>query len=260
MILVYGLISYQTAYLKAHYPAAFMAALMTSDYDDIDRLTIEMNECQHIGIDVLPPDINESFVEFAVVPGKEQIRFELSAIKNVGIGAVEEILRARADGNFASLEDFFSRVSSRSVNRKTIESLIKTGAFDRFGSRSRLPNNIDTLLAYSQKKQKEQDSGQVDFFGDSAEATATVQAEIILGPEDTKHSEQDYLLWERELMGLYLSDHPLGAYEAFLREKTHPIRDITKEDDGKKASVGGIINIMSALFRQKKAIIWLLCK
>jgi DNA polymerase-3 subunit alpha len=89
------MISYQTAYLKAHYPASFMAALMTSDYDDTDRLTIEMSECQYMGIEVLPPDVNESFLEFAVVPNKNQIRFGMNAIKNVGRGAVEEILRAR---------------------------------------------------------------------------------------------------------------------------------------------------------------------
>jgi DNA polymerase III subunit alpha len=238
----YGLISYQTAYLKAHYPAAFMAALMTSDYDDTDRLTIEMNECQHIGIEVLPPDINESFVEFAVVPGKEQIRFGMSAIKNVGIGAVEEILAARGNIPFVSLEDFFTRINSRTVNRKTVESLIKTGAFDRFGTRSLLLNNIDTMLTFSQKKQKEQDSGQVDLFGNSTDETTVAESEIVLGPEDSKYTEQDYLQWERDLMGLYLSDHPLGAYDAFLREKTHPIKEITKEDDGKRASIGGIIN------------------
>jgi DNA polymerase-3 subunit alpha len=238
----YGLISYQTAYLKAHYPAAFMAALMTSDYDDTDRLTIEMNECQHIGIEVLPPDINESFVEFAVVPGKEQIRFGMSAIKNVGIGAVEEILKARADKPFVSLEDFFTRVNSRTVNRKTIESLVKTGAFDRFATRSMLLNNLDALLSFSQKKQKEQDSGQVDLFGDSVEDENIAKSEIVLGPEDTNYSEQDYLQWERDLMGLYLSDHPLGVYDALLREKTHPIKDIAKEDDGKKATIGGIVN------------------
>jgi DNA polymerase III subunit alpha len=247
----YGLISYQTAYLKANYPAAFMAALMTSDYDDTDRLTIEMNECQHIGIEVLPPDINESFVEFAVVPGKKQIRFGMSAIKNVGVGAVEEILRSRADKPFESLVDFFSRVNSRTVNRKTIESLIKTGAFDRFGTRSLLLNNIDTLLSFSQKKQKELDSGQVDFFGASADKSVVSEAEIVLGPEDTKYSEQDYLQWERDLMGLYLSDHPLGAYESFLREKTHPIKDITKEDDGKKAHIGGIINSVRVIQTKK---------
>jgi DNA polymerase-3 subunit alpha len=247
----YGLISYQTAYLKAHYPAAFMAALMTSDYDDTDRLTIEMNECQHIGIEVLPPDINESFVEFAVVPGKDQIRFGMSAIKNVGIAAVEEILRARTNQPFNSLEDFFTRVNSRTVNRKTIESLIKTGAFDRFGTRSLLLNNIDTLLSFSQKKQKEQDSGQVDLFGNSTDETVVAESEIVLGPEDTHYSEQDYLQWERDLMGLYLSDHPLGVYAGFLREKTHPINEITKEDEGKKAHIGGIINSVRVIQTKK---------
>lgn len=236
----YGLISYQTAYLKAHYPAAFMAALMTSDYDDTDRLTIEMNECQHMGIQVLPPDINESFVEFAVVPGKDQIRFGMNAIKNVGTSAVEEILRARGKQHFTSLEDFFTRVSSRVVNRKTIESLIKTGAFDSFASRSLLLNNIDLLISFSQKKQKEQDSGQVDFFGNVIDSGVEV-AEIALGPEDVKYSDRDYLQWERDLMGLYLSAHPLGVYEVYLREKTHALDTFSKEDDGKKTSVGGIV-------------------
>ena len=246
----YGLIAYQTAYLKAHYPEAFMAALMTSDYDDTDRLTIEMSECQHMGIDVLPPDINESFVEFAVVPGKKQIRFGMSAIKNVGVGAVEEILAARDDGKFKSLEDFFTRVNSRTVNRKTIESLIKTGAFDRFDSRSKLLNNIDAMISFSQKKQKEKESGQTDLFGEASEELATT-SEIVIGPEDTHYTEQDYLQWERELMGLYLSDHPLGAYETILKEKTNPISEITKSQDGKKAHVGGIINTVRVIQTKK---------
>lgn len=236
----YALIAYQTAYLKAHFPAAFMAALMTSDFDDTDRLTIEMSECQHMGIDVLPPDVNESFVEFAVVPGKEQIRFGMSAIKNVGVSAVEEILRARSDGPFESLEDFFDRVNSRIVNKKSIESLIKTGAFDRFASRSKLLNNIEALLSYSQKKQKEQDSGQTDFFGAVVEEIA-VRSEITLGPEDTLYTQKDYLFWERELMGLYLSAHPLSDYQTLLSEKTHPISEISKDHEGKKTTIGGIV-------------------
>src|SRR5690606_2332445 len=164
----YGLIAYQTAYLKAHYPAAYMAALMTSDYDDTDRLSIEINECQHMGIEVLPPDVNESFLEFAVVPGKQQIRYGLNAVKNVGKGAVEEILRAREGGAFATLEDFFTKVNSRIVNRKTIESLIKAGAFDSFGERSTLLVNIDVLLAFASKVQKQIASGQTDLFGNSS--------------------------------------------------------------------------------------------
>lgn len=236
----YGLIAYQTAYLKAHYPAAFMAALMTSDYNDTDRLTIEMSECQHMGIEVLPPDINESYLEFAVVPEKSQIRFGMAAIKNVGVGAVEEIIRARADKHFASLEDFFTRVNSRIVNKKTIESLIKTGAFDRFGSRSLLLNNIESMIAYSQKKQKEQDSGQTDLFGE-ADSEVAVESEIALGDEDTIYVMKDYLMWERELMGLYLSAHPLTEYEDIMAEQTNPINSIQSKHHDTKAQIGGIV-------------------
>src|SRR6195952_4780371 len=148
----YGMISYQTAYLKAHYPSAFMAALMTSDYDDTDRLAIEINECQKMGISVLSPDVNESFLEFAVVPDKENpdnrkapIRFGMAAIKNVGTGAVEEIIRARkAVGRFETLEDFLSNVSPKIANRKTIEALVKAGAFNQLNDdRSKLLHNMD---------------------------------------------------------------------------------------------------------------------
>jgi len=235
----YGLIAYQTAYLKSHYPAEYMAALMTSDYDDTDRLAIEMSECQHMGIEVLPPDVNESFLEFAVVPDKAQIRFGMQAIKNVGRGAVEEILRAREAGEFVSLEDFFSRVNARVVNRKTIESLIKTGGFDRYGTRSKLFNNLDILLAFSQKKQKELESGQTDLFGNAVGEVE--QVEILLGPEDTLYTDRDNLVWERELLGLYLSDHPLNAYKEILKEQSYPIKDITQKHDDKKATVGGIV-------------------
>ncbi len=235
----YGLIAYQTAYLKAHYPAAFMAALMTSDSDDTDRLTIEMTECANMGVEVLPPDVNESFVEFAVVPKKQQIRFGMSAIKNVGISAVEEILRARKNGLFVSLEDFFSRVNSHIVNRKSIESLLKTGAFDRFGSRSVLLNNIELLLSFSQKKQKEIDSGQTDLFGNLIETEAVSQ--LKLGPEEVPYTQKDYLKWERELMGLYLSAHPLSDYVKLLQEKVHPISEVSAKHEDKRATVGGII-------------------
>lgn len=238
----YGLIAYQTAYLKANYPSAFMAALMTSDFDDTDRLAIEMSECQHMGIDVLPPDINESFVEFAVVPGKNQIRFGMAAIKNVGKGAVEEILRARdEEGEFKSLEDFFTKVNSRVVNRKTIESLIKTGAFDRFDTRSKLLNNIDVLLSYSQKKQKEKDIGQTDIFGDS-NLDQEKTSEINLGIEDDVYTSKDYLGWERELLGLYLSSHPLSDFDTILGDITHPISDLEAKHEGKSARIGGIVS------------------
>lgn len=150
----YAQIAYWTAYLKAHYPAAFMAALMTSDYDNTDRLAIEITECTHMGLEVLSPDVNQSFLEFAVVPKTNQIRFGMAAIKNVGTGAVEVMLRARQEGKFTDLEDFFARVNVRIVNRKALESLIKAGAFDAFGDRSVLLGNLDILLAYANRVQK----------------------------------------------------------------------------------------------------------
>jgi len=246
----YGLIAYQTAYLKAHYPAAFMAALMTSDYDDIDRLAIEITECQHMGIDVLPPDVNESFVEFAVVRDeknpdnrKAPIRFGMNAIKNVGTNAVEEILRARKiDGSFKDIEDFLGKVNVRIANRKTLESLVKAGAFDRFGSRSQLLHNMEVMLAYAQRLQKEASSGQTDLFGNLLEEDSHMKPKLALEKATTEHNLREQLLWERELLGLYLSHHPLSMYEKFLSEQTVPLSSLKPAHDGKTLKVGGAIN------------------
>ncbi|HET6924629.1 MAG TPA: DNA polymerase III subunit alpha, partial [Candidatus Saccharimonadales bacterium] len=242
----YGLIAYQTAYLKAHYPAAYMAALMTSDFDDTDRLAIEITECQHMGIQVLLPDVNESFVEFAVVKSPKgvtsplaPVRFGMAAIKNVGTGAVEEILRARAEAPFESLEDFLSRVSCRIVNRKALESLIKTGAFDRFGDRMVLLHNIDLMLAYAQRLQKQQSSGQTDIFGNSVEEH--LKPVLTLETAGVSHDQHEQLLWERELLGLYLSKHPLDLFENILSEQTMPLKELKGEHDGKPVTVGGAI-------------------
>jgi DNA polymerase-3 subunit alpha len=238
----YAMIAYQTAYLKAHYPAAMMAALMTSDFDNTDRLTIEITECQHMGIAVLPPDVNESFVEFAVVPGEKLgIRFGMAAIKNVGTAAVEEILRAREDaGHFKDLEDFLGRVNARVVNRKTLESLIKAGAFDRYGDRSTLLHNLDGLVAYSGRLQKQALSGQTDLFGNALTGVA-VKAKLAFEKPETVYSPTEQLQWERELLGLYLSQHPLKAYEQFLSEQTVPLNELVSEHDGKTVSVGGAV-------------------
>ncbi len=246
----YGLIAYQTAYLKAHYPAAFMAALMTSDYDDIDRLAIEITECQHMGIDVLPPDVNESFIEFAVVRDeknadnrKTPIRFGMSAIKNVGRSAVEEILRAREmDGSFADIEDFLTKVNVRIANRKTLESLIKAGAFDGFGDRSIFLHNIETILAYASRLQKQANSGQTDLFGSLLDEDIHMKPKLALEASSEAYNLRDQLLWERELLGLYLSHHPLSMYEKFLSEQAVPIATLQPEHDGKAVKVGGAIN------------------
>jgi len=244
----YGLIAYWTAYLKAHYPDAFMAALMTSDQDDTERLAIEMTECKHMGIEVLNPDVNESFVEFAVVPNEKKIRFGMAAVKGVGVGAVEEIIRAReADGPFKSVEDFAKRVSTSKFNRKAWESLIKTGAFDSFGDRSDLLFNLDTIVAFAQKTQKEAASGQTDLFGMLGDESADVQPTMQLQPAPAKHTNKERLMWERELMGLYISAHPLDAYETYLSEQAQPLTQLVPEYDGRLMTIGGIITTVRTI-------------
>ena len=237
----YGLIAYQTAYLKAHYPAAFMAALMTSDYDNIDRLAIEIAECKHMGIEVLPPDINESFHEFGVVPAKNQIRFGLDAIKNVGHGAVEEILRAREKlgGKFASLEDFCQNVSTQAVNRKSLESLVKAGALDKYGNRSQLIHNIDNILALANRLQKDAAAGQVGLFGE--DSSSGLAPSLNLEAASVHFSPGEQLQWERELLGLYLSKHPLEDFETILADQTTKLADLRPEMDGATVKVGGSV-------------------
>jgi len=240
----YGLTSYHTAYLKAHYPAEFMAALMTSDYDDTDRLSIEITECKKMGMSVMPPDVNESFLEFAVVPDSKQIRFGMNAIKNVGTGAVEEIIRARDEQPFKDLEDFFQRVNTRIVNRKALESLIKSGAFDRFGQRSVLLHNLDTLMAFAQRVQKDKVSGQTDLFGNilNEDAGASIRSSLKLDESAPKIDQHEQLKWERDLLGLYLSQHPLELYETFLEEQAVPLDTIKPMHDGKPVTIGGAVS------------------
>jgi len=239
----YAMIAYQTAYLKAHYPDAFMASLMTSDYDNTDRLAIEITECKHMGIEVLSPDVNQSFHEFAVVPGANQIRFGLDAIKNVGHGAAEEVIRGReaAGGQFDSLEDFCKNVNARIVNRKAIESLVRAGAFDSFGDRSVLYNNIENILAMSSRLQKDALSGQVDLFGDGGTVT-DMALKLLLDESGPEHAKDEQLVWERELLGLYLSHNPLEAYEKLLADYTSLISLIKPEHENTIVTVGGYVN------------------
>ena len=244
----YGLIAYWTAYLKAHYPDAFMAALMTSDHDDTDRLAIEITECKHMGISVLSPDVNESFVEFAVVPNENKIRFGMSAVKGVGVGAVEEVLRAREDGSFTSVEDFARRVSASKFNRKAWESLIKSGAFDDMGDRSDLLFNLDSITSFASKLQKEAASGQTNLFGMlGGDDAASVQSTLHLQKAPVKHDDKERLMWERELLGLYISAHPLDRYETYLSEQTQPLTQLVPEYDSRMMTVGGIISTVRTI-------------
>ena len=242
----YGLIAYWTAYLKAHYPDAFMAALMTSDHDDVDRLAIEITECKHMGLEVLNPDVNQSYLEFAVVPAAKQIRFGMAAVKGVGVAAVEEIIRARdADGKFKTVEDFAKRVSTSKVNRKAWESLIKAGAFDALGDRSDLLFNLDTVLAFASKLQKEALSGQIDMF--SALGGETLMPSVEMKTTPVKYTAKEQLMWERELLGLYISAHPLDNYDAFFEEQTIPLHNCTPKIDGQQVTIGGLVTTIRTI-------------
>lgn len=237
----YGLIAYQTAYLKAHFPDAYMAALMTSDHDNIERIAIEVSECRRMGIEVLAPDINESYLEFAVVKGKKQIRFGLLAVKNVGEGPIAAILAAReAGGEFKSLEDFCKRVPASDVNKKVWESLIKCGAFDRYGTRETLLANVENLSAFAQDHQKRVASGQIDIFGELGMAE-TVTAKLTIDDAPIAPDVRERLAWEKELLGLYLSSHPLDDYEAYITDAMNPISGIEQRHEGRQARVGGMI-------------------
>lgn len=243
----YALIAVQTAWLKAHYPAAFMAALLTSDHENLDRIAIEVTECRKMGMEVLAPDINESFPEFAIVPGTQKIRFGLGAIKNVGMGPIEKIIEARNEGGpFKSIEDFAQRVDAAVVNKKVMESLFKCGAFDSLGDRDMFLFNTDKITAYAGRAQKNALSGQIDIFG-----SLNLQDEmppIQLDIPTEKTDPRQHLMWEKELLGLYVSTHPLDDFRNYLLQKTQSIKKFSRNDDGKQITTGGIITAMRKIY------------
>lgn len=243
----YGLVAYWTAYLKAHYPDAFMAALMTADMRWTDRLAIEISECKRMGIPVLGPDINESYGDFGIVGTEGKIRFGLSGIKSMGKALVEEFVIPERDKNgpFKSVCDFASRVNSSKFNKKSWEAAIKTGAFDSFGDRSDLLFNLENIQAYGAKRQKDAASGQTDLFGAMGDAGAIPEPEIKTAP--TKYPEKEQLLWERDLMGLYISSHPLDRYDVYFDEQTHPYELVNAENDGRLVTLGGIISAVRTI-------------
>ena len=248
----YALIAYWTAYLKAHYPDAFMAALMTADMRWTDRLAIEISECKKMGLKVLGPDINQSYGDFGIVGGEKTIRFGLSGIKNMGKALVEEIVIPERDKNgpFKSMCDFAKRVDSTKFNKKSWEAAIKTGAFDRFGySRSDLLFNLEAIQAYGAKIQKDVGSGQTDLFGMMGEAGAVPEVEI--KPAPVQYPDKELLLWERDLMGLYLSAHPLDKYDNYFEEQTHPMSYISADYNNKMVTVGGIITNVRTILTKK---------
>ena len=246
----YALISYWTAYLKAHYPAPFMAALLTSDYGNSDRIAIEIAECQRMKIEVFPPDVNESFSEFGVVKDTGKIRFGLSAVKNVGMGVIEAILEARKEGDkFTSIEDFARRVNAGELNKKVIESLIKCGAFDSLGDRQTLLYNMEKVLNFASLAQGHAASGQIDLFGGSGVSLPPLNLE----KPDQELTTREKLNWEKELLGIYISEHPTTEFRnVFLRAGANPISSINEEMSNKNVLVGGVITIIQKIQTRTK--------
>ncbi len=248
----YALIAYWTAYLKAHYPAAFMAALMTSDYSDTERITIEVAECQEMGIEVLGPDVNESFEEFGIVKKTGQIRYGLLAIKNVGTGIVRAILDARKDGGgFTSIENFCTRVKANEINKKVMEALISAGAFDKLGDRSVLLHNLEKILGFTQKSQKSSAEGQLGLFGEEKD-TGDMAFSLQLEEPTKKLTSEERLACEKELLGIYFSEHPLDAHEERLTElSTILIKELSAAGNEKEVCLGGVITFIHKIRTRK---------
>lgn len=244
----YALIAYQTAYLKAHYPAEFMAALMTSDIHNLDRISIEITEAEKMGLKVLPPSVNESFVEFGVVSeGKrEVIRFGLAGIKNIGDAVAEQIVNERKKSNrYASLEDFASRLGANSINRKTLETLAMCGALDELGERQQILDNVDMILKFVNTLEKQRSSTQVSLFGELKDNSAPLaHLQFVAG---TPAPKQQRLAWERELLSVYVSEHPLDEFKEKLAKVETQISDLASKKVEEKITIGGILTTVKQI-------------
>ncbi len=211
----YALIAYQTAYLKAHFPVEFMAALLTEDMGNTDKILKNINDCRGMGIEVLPPDINDSDFSFRVIGNS--IRFGLGAIKNVGEGAILAILEARHAERFTDIFSFCERVDLRKVNKRVMESLVKSGAFDSTGAgRSSLFVALEEAMSTGQRIQQERDSSQVSLFGSAEVGRGSINGARRL-PDINEWDEKQRLNLEKEALGFYITGHPLGRYEAEIR-------------------------------------------
>jgi DNA polymerase-3 subunit alpha len=247
----YATIAYQTAFLKAHYPVEFMSAVLTSEKADVERIAILIEECKKMGIEVLPPDINESFRTFSVIPSSNKIRFGLLGIKNVGTNVVEAIISERkTNGPFVDIEDFVSRVNSKDLNKKSMESLIKAGVFDRLEERNKLLSNLETLLERAREVQKAKTCGQKGLF-EGAFWTKKSSKNLILS-QAKPAGEKEKLAWEKELLGLYISGHPLSNFQKiFEQKKILPLSQISQSLAGKLVRTGGIVSSIKKIITRK---------
>ena len=257
----YALIGYQTAYLKAHYPAEFMATLLTSDQDNIDRIAIEVREAREMSIEVLPPDINESFGEFAVIIGSdptsthlggasklECIRFGLDAIKNVGATVAKEIVEERKlNGKYETLEQLVERVKTKDLNKKSFEALIKVGALEHFGERNCLLESLDNILRHAKNIKSIADKHQSSLFGNMV----IPMSKIILSPAIPANKKMK-LSWEKELLGLYVSDHPVSQYQEYFKKIVTPLGELEKKPDNALIRIGGVITTVRKILTKSQ--------
>ena len=238
----YAMIAYRTAYLKVHYPVEFMAAVLTSEKQDIEKIAFLIEECKRMKIEVLAPDINESFRNFSVIPKENKIRFGLLAIKNVGHNVVDAIVEERKKNNaFDSISDFISRIASKDLNKKSMEALIKTGAFDKFEERNTLLQNLGKLLEWSRELQKNKANGQKGLFDTLSDEKQNNNNGLRLSPAPLA-SKKEKLNWEKELLGLYISSHPLEDFKNIFGKTVLPLVKISQDITGKFVKIGGIIS------------------
>ncbi|MEI7620102.1 MAG: DNA polymerase III subunit alpha [Candidatus Falkowbacteria bacterium] len=254
----YALIGYQTAYLKAHFPAEFMAALLTADQHDIDRIAIEIDECRKMGLQIMPPDVNESYETFTVVTSgtienkavskdeiSKTIRFGLGAVKNVGGHICEVIINERkANGPYTDIFNFLERISDRDLNKKSMESLIKTGGLDRYGERGELLANMEMLLSFSKENGKMKDSRQVSLFSDAPHVYVASLPKLAKAPEAL---EKDVLRWEKELLGLYITEHPLNHYLPYLSGFIAPLIELKGREQESGVNTAGVISTVKKI-------------
>ncbi len=266
----YGLITYQTAYLKAHYPVEYLACLLTSVKGNLDKAAIYLSDCRSMGIKVLPPDVNRSMSDFGALAPTElppgvslslgspgAITFGLSAVRNVGEGLVELLIEERTEnGQFTSFHDFVERVPEPVLNKRTIESLIKGGAFDTLGhTRRGLLTVFEHIIDTTVKRRREREKGVMSLFGDwgdeEQESTGDGYDERTEIP-DLSFDKTEQLRYEKEMLGLYVSDHPLFGVEAALKRKVEQsVLDLQSMDDGAAVVVGGVITNLARKFTKK---------
>ncbi|OGJ60688.1 DNA polymerase III subunit alpha [Candidatus Peribacteria bacterium RIFCSPLOWO2_01_FULL_51_18] len=248
----YARIAYETAYLKAHYPTEFMAALLSSEEGDTDRISIEIEEARAMGINVLPPDINESLAHFTALPDGK-IRFGLMAVKGVGESSIRQIIAIRdgADGSsrrpFETLEDFATRVPVKILNKKLLESLAKSGALDRLGERGVLVGQYEKIAEFS-KSVGDVGVHQTDMFQSLGSGSA---GSTITFAKIEPATAAQKLLWEKETLGLYVSSHPLAGLKKYISKKARLISSLSAGDSGRKVTLAGIVEQVKMLFTKK---------